>query len=197
MASGPLAEPAAPDWPVGRLFDDLAALLSGRNGFYAFEAALHVFGVGAHVVGRSLEEWNSSDGWIASYQGLADGLFFFAEDVFGAQFAIRGDRVVTFDPETAEVEVMASSIEDWADQLTGNYQVLTGFPVAHAWQATHGAIVPGHRLVPKQPFVLGGEFAVSNLYSLDAVEGMRVRAGLALQIKDMPGRAQIRYRIVE
>jgi len=197
VSSDALADLGAPELPKGRVFDELAELLSERNGFYAFESALHVFGSGPSVVGRSLEEWNSRDGWSPSYEGLADDLLFFAEDVFGAQFAIRGDQVFSFDPETATAAAMASSVEDWADQLVAHYQVLTGFPVAHAWQQEHGVIEPGHRLVPKKPFVLGGDFAAVNVYSLDSAEGMRVRAELALQIKNLPDGAKIRYRIVE
>src|SRR4051812_25431454 len=107
---------APSELPVGRVLDELADLLAERNGFYAFESALHVFGSGPCAVADSLEGWNSAAGWIASYEGLADGLFFFfAEDAFGAQFAVRGEEILTFDPETAEAKVMASSIEDWAD----------------------------------------------------------------------------------
>jgi hypothetical protein len=196
-ASEALAAGGVPDVPKGPMFGKLAEVLSERNGFYAFESALHVFGCGSSVVGRSIEEWNSSPGWRASYDGLADGLVFFAEDAFGGQFAIRGDQVITFDPETASVDVMASSIEGWADQLIRNYDVLTGLPVAHAWQHAHGVLEPGRRLVPKRPFVLGGEYAVTNLYSLDAVDGMRARADLALQIKDLPDGTKIRYQILE
>jgi hypothetical protein len=68
----------------GRLIADL---LWRRNGFYAFESALHVFGAGGgQVQGRSLEEWNDVGLWKDAYGGLmTDGLFF-AEDVFGGQF---------------------------------------------------------------------------------------------------------------
>lgn len=61
----------------------------------------------------------------------------------------------------------------------------------------HGVLVEGQRLVPKLPFVAGGEFEVDNLYAADAVEGMRARGNLAVQIRDLPDGAQISYRIVE
>jgi hypothetical protein len=176
--------------------EQLTELLAARNGFYAFESALHVFGSGSTVVGGSLEDWNDNNGWIASYGGLADGAFFFAEDVFGGQFAIIGDEICTFDPETAATEAVSSSIEDWAGQLVQNYSVLTGFVVAHDWQTQHGVIEPGCRLVPKRPFVLGGEFSAANVCSLAAVKGIHVRADLALQIRDLPDGSKIRYRIV-
>jgi hypothetical protein len=92
---------------------------------------------------------------------------------------------------------MASSLEDWADQLLADYEVLTGYPLARDWQQEHGPLPAGQRLVPKIPFVLGGDFATSNLYPLDAAQGMRVRAELALQLRDLPDGTTVRYRVLE
>ncbi|GAA1923654.1 hypothetical protein GCM10009815_17820 [Nocardioides marmoribigeumensis] len=192
-ASGPATPAVRLDG--GPVAEELGALLVARNGFYAFESALHVFGSGPSVTGGSLEEWNAEHGWRVAYGELAEGLLFFAEDVFGVQFALRGDRVVTFDPETGDVGAMGTSIEDWADQLLSDYRELTGYPVAHDWQSRHGTLVPGTRLVPKRPFVLGGAFDVANLYALDATEGMRVRGDLAAQLRDLPDGAQVRYEV--
>jgi hypothetical protein len=47
----------------------------------------------------------------------------------------------------------------------------------------------------KVPFVLGGEFVLDNLYLAVAVEGMRFRADIASQIKELPDGAQIRLNI--
>jgi len=197
VASRPLGKGGPSDTPEGRLHGELAELLAQWNGFYAFESALHVFGSGSGVEGGSIGQWNSPERWKTAYEGLADDFVFFAEDTFGSQFGIHGEQIWTFDPETAQARVIASSVEDWADQLLSNYEVLTGYPVIHAWQRAHGALPPGHRLVPKRPFVLGGEFDAANVYSLDAVEGMLVRAELALQIKNMPDGSRIKYRILD
>lgn len=151
----------------------------------------------ARATGGSLEAWNAADGWRTAFQGLADGFLFFAEDVLGGQFAIRDDEVLSFDPETGQPEQVASSLEGWADRLPADYEVLSGFSLARRWQRAHGPLAPGVRLVPKIPFVLGGEFDVSNVYALDAAEGMRVRGQLAVQIRDLPDGARVRYRIVD
>jgi len=196
IASPALGGSSPEGLPSGRLFGELSELLSGRNGFYAMEGTLHVFGSGRAVVGRSLEEWNDNAGWRAEYDGLADDYLFFAEDVFGSQFALLDDRVLTFDPETGDSETMATSLEDWADKLLAEPDILAGSSLGHSWQLSNGALTPGARLAPKRPFVLGGDFVESNLYMLDAVQGMSVRAELALQIRDLPDGTQIRYRIV-
>ncbi|WP_068685569.1 hypothetical protein [Variovorax sp. WDL1] len=51
----------------------------------------------------------------------SDGFIFFAEDIFGVQFAIKDDVVVSFDPESGEAEEIAGSIEEWANKLLLKY----------------------------------------------------------------------------
>jgi hypothetical protein len=45
--------------------------------------------------------------------------------------------------------------------------------------------------------VLGGEFAADNLCPLEAAKGMRFRAELATQIRDLPEGASVTFKIVE
>ena len=56
---------------------ELFKVLQSKNGFYAFESALHVFPLNSEVgVEISLETWNSDSLWRSSYGTLTDGLFF-------------------------------------------------------------------------------------------------------------------------
>lgn len=184
--------------PDGELGEELSGLLARINGFFAFEAALHVFPTEPVAAdGMSIQAWNDRNRWRDAYGGLAQGLFFFAEDIFGGQFALRGSEVVTFDPETASIEVIAPTLESWADHLLADYPLLTGFPLAHEWQSRHGELPEGHRLLPKRPFVLGGEYSIENLYAMDAVRGMRLRGEIAVQLQDLPDGAKIRFKIIE
>ncbi|GAA2997630.1 SMI1/KNR4 family protein [Actinokineospora diospyrosa] len=180
----------------GRIGVELAELLGRRNGFYAFESALHVFGLGA-AESPDLERWNAGECWRDAYAGSAEGYLFFAEDVFGFQYAVSadGERVVLFDPETAGVERVADSLGAWAAEVLAEADYRTGHPLARAWQERFGALPPGSRLLPKMPFVAGGKYEVDNLYLLDAVEGMRVRGSIAVQIRDLPEGTPIRFEI--
>jgi hypothetical protein len=66
------------EWKLG---PELFAMLTEKNGFYAFESSLHVFPVTADS--RSgLEGWNSESLWRQEYKDSTDGLLFFGEDVF-------------------------------------------------------------------------------------------------------------------
>jgi len=179
---------------AGTLADQLLGMLLQRNGFYALESALHVFSTHSSPHEISICDWNEDALWRSAYNGLADGCLFFAEDVFGGQFCIKDSKIYTFDPETGSLEYFANDIEDWARILLRDYEVLTGYPLAHQWQKQNGQLPAGKRLLPKVPFVLGGDFEVDNLYLADAVDGMRFRADIASQIKNLPDGAQIKLK---
>jgi len=188
LAAGPaviapqLASRAAP-----HLLGQLEALLTERNGFFAFDRALHVFpattATGALV---DLNSWNEPARWIDAYGDLARGCLFFAEDVFGGQFCMRESGIYSFDPETGELESLGDSLESWANAIVKDPGLLTGYVVAREWQNEHGPLAEGHRLVPIVPFTVGGDYEVSNLRSMTAAEGMRFRGQVALQIRELP-----------
>lgn len=193
ISVGPQAAGPLDGLPTSQLGHQLHELLSMRNGFIAFESALLVRGAGLGV--GDAQAWNSPDGWRAEYGDLAEGLWFFAEDTFGGQFALDGDAVIYFEPETGERERLASSIEDWARHILSDWEVSTGQPLAHGWQSRFGPLPPGTRLCPVMPFVLGGEFSIDNLALVDDVQAMRTRGDLALQLRSLPEGAQVRYRL--
>jgi hypothetical protein len=199
IASNPLNahQPEKSELFAGSLGDlgiDLLEMLKKRNGFYAFESALHVFPTRSSGPEICLEDWNKQGLWRSFYQGLADHCFFFAEDVFGGQFCIRNNRIEVFEPETGAFEFMANDIDGWAEALLNDYEMLTGYPLAHEWQERYGQIPVGTRLLPKVPFFAGGEFVLSNLYPMNAVDGMKLRGEIASQIKDLPDGARIEIK---
>lgn len=171
-------------------FGELDDLLREKNGFFAFESALHVFPTGSSAV-MSLEEWNAESLWRHEYGDLADGLLFFAEDIFGVQFAYDGHAIWSFDPETGSREHFSPTLDAWADSVLADYKVTTGYELAHEWQLEHGPLPLDHRLVPKQLFITGGTYSVDNLYSVTASQGMGFRGSIAAQIRDLPEGAQI------
>ena len=194
LASAPMVLPEllAPFAVGGELF----RMLQGKNGFYAFESALHVFPVQCDSE-TGLEAWNAESAWRHGYGDLADGLLFFAEDIFQDQFCLArtSDQVFRFRAETGEVVVIADSLERWAEAMLSHYERETGWPFAHDWQASNGPLPPGKRLMPKTPFFLGGEYTLDNLWAGDSVEGMRVKADLAMQTRSLPDGAQVRLRV--
>lgn len=183
---------------LGSLGRQIKALLRARNGFYAFESALHVFPAGpAGGTELTLRQWNSPNLWRFEYGELVEGAFFFAEDAFGNQFCAREDCIYSFEAETGELNVLADDLEEWARRVLKEYDMLTGYPLLRQWQEKNGALPAGMRLMPKIPFVLGGEYSLANLYPLGAVSAMRSRGNLARQIKDLPDGTQVEFHIIE
>jgi len=117
IASEPLSRQAVtvnvPDiCNYGWLGDELLTLLRQKNGFYAFEPALHVFPNDSFEDEMTLSWWNSHGLWRNGYGGLAVGCLFFAEDVFGNRFCLPQGQVCFLDAETGQAEVVAGSLDD-------------------------------------------------------------------------------------
>lgn len=174
-------------------YDELSLLLSKRNGFYAFECALHVYPYQSSGLEIGLLRWNEDSLWKNSYMGLANNYLFFAEDVFGCQFCLKAGEsgVYLFDPETGMADFFSKNINDWAELILADYDSITGFPLAHQWQSIFGKLPTNSRLTPKIPFVLGGEFSIENLTITDSVQGMIFRSEIAIKTIGMPDGSEI------
>jgi hypothetical protein len=196
VSSEPLAQtpPVNPEllknYPLG---PELISMLERKNGFYAFESALHVFPLtSGSAPGATHAQWNSDTLWRNDYGDLTVGLLFFAENIFQDQFCLSSSGVLRFDAETGGTKLMADSLENWAEIILRNFDYETGWTFANKWQAENGPLPPGKRLMPKSPFFLGGAYSMENLWAGDAVEGMRLKADLAIQTKNLPDRTPVR-----
>jgi len=179
----------------GNCFAELLRLCARRNGFFAFESALHVFPIARSCGEMTFQSWNSLATWKHAYDGLVDNVMFFAEDIFGDQFGIANDAVVLFRSETGEIEPVAASLEEWACEVLVDFENLTGYGVAHEWQLARGPIARGMRLTGKTPFVLGGSYELANLYVVDSVSLMRLRGDIYGQIRHLPDGAHVKVRV--
>jgi len=179
----------------GRLGNELANFLRQKNGFYAFESALHVFPACRAKRIMDLEKWNNPKLWIESYDDMALDTLFFAEGILGDQFGIKYGEIVRFEAETGLMERVAANLEEWADLVLNDHKYQTGHPLAHEWQKARGPIHAGQRLVATIPFVLGGEFEISNLFAMEAVKAMRYHGDFARQIRHVPNGTKVKLEI--
>ena len=101
-----------------------------------------------------------------------------------------------FNPESAAREEFANNLEEWAEKILADYSFETGYQLAHAWQEQNGQLPEGHRLIPKIPFIMGGEYEVDNLFALEAVKAMRYRADIWKQIRDVPDGTPIQLKVL-
>lgn len=174
--------------PIGSLseYPEYISLMRRRNGFYGFESALHVFPLISESEEIDAISWNDKKLWSENYEGLTDSHFFFAEDAFGGQFSLNNQGIFTFDPETGESLKLCDTLLQWSEAILNDFNFLTGYSLAHEWQAVYGKIPAGQRLVPKTPFILGGDFSLENLHLQSSVAAMRYRASIAIQISGLP-----------
>src|SRR5262245_33126400 len=84
---------------AGALAASLIELLHIKNGFYAFESALHVFTTQSSGTEIGLAEWNSPALWIDEYQDMANGCLFLAVDIFGCQCCIDAASIFEYEPK--------------------------------------------------------------------------------------------------
>ena len=120
-------------------------------------------------------------------------MLFFAEDVFGRQFAIGPSDISCFDLATGVSRTVGRDLEEWADWVLEDYRTITGYPLAHEWQLRRGKLQFGRRLAPVIPFAAGGDYTVENLVELDALEAFCISSSFRRATKDLaPGdRARI------
>jgi hypothetical protein len=194
LASEPVAKPELlRPYSLGT---ELFRMLQRKNGFYAFESAPHVLPLtGDSETG--LEAWNAGPLWRDAYEDLAEGLLFFAEDILQDQFclSLRNDGVLRFCAETGQHEHLANSLEERAGVVLSDYRRETGWPFVHEWEAKNGPLPRGKRLMPKTPFFLGGEYKIENLWVGNPLEGMRLKADLAMQTRHLPEGAQVKLNV--
>jgi hypothetical protein len=183
---------------LGVVPNELLDLLRYKNGFFAFESALHVYPLGSRPGGLNLLDWNNPQNWRHEYGDLIGiPVLFFAQDAYGNQFGISNQGVVLFYAEFAELEPVGISLNEWGEVLMSDWRGFSGYELAHEWQEQNRPLTEGERLIPKIPFIIGGKYELSNLYAGEATEAMRFRGSLARQVAKMPDGTPISLKITE
>jgi hypothetical protein len=192
-ARGPMGPAIELDFGVesGPLVE-LGQVISRMNGFFAFNGGIQVFRVGEEGLGPDMLSWNGDELWKSTYAGLADDVFCFGQDLFGTQFGIvEGEEVVRFNPETAEMISLGTSLEEWAQWLLEDPDVNGVNSFAYAFQKENGPLEPDQRLIPLQFFVMGGSYDFDNMSVKDAAVTMRIRGPIAQKVATLPDGATI------
>lgn len=174
---------------------ELAAVLEARNGFMAFDGALHVFPAGPTAWNLHLASVNDPEGWRREFWHRCEGMVFFASNAFGDLYGLKGDEVIRFDPETGADAVFAADLAGWADRILDDWRLETGYEAMAAWQDRNGAVDEGLRLMPTQPFAFGGSNALENLRAVPLLEGLAMRGSVATQTRNLPDGAKVRIEV--
>lgn len=176
---------------------DHKSLLSQYNGLTAFDGGLRVFGTQSKLL-PTLQEWNEQNGWRSAYKELInERLIFFAEDVFGNQFAFDDGRVVYFDVENGRASPFAKSFSEWLSITLEDPVDTLQLMLYRNWLGKGQRLEPSEHLCPVYPFIVKGNPPLEEIYPVKSMEDMMYKGNFAYQIKDVPDGAQIKIRVTE
>jgi hypothetical protein len=117
-----------------------------------------------------------------------------AFDLFAAPYVLTATgSVKKISIETDEIANVFEDLEAWAATLLLDYANETGWPLAHAWQTEQARVLAwNERLVPRQPFVLGGEYETSNLVCVALEDALEGYARMSASLSQLPDGAEVR-----
>jgi len=176
-----------------QLPDSYSFLLEIANGFVLKRSWFRLFGVEPDLTYLDIHQWNRSP-WIAEYGNLAAGLVFFAEDVFGDQYAFRfvssarEPTLVKFWCEGGEVQDLGvTSLQTWFLET-----VFSDEPLFLDRDLAVAAFQKGLRPSGKEhlsfilPLITGGSAEVENIEVLDRIFHLHLLGQLSLKNLRLP-----------
>jgi len=123
--------------------------------------------------------------------------FFFAEDVFGNQFAFDDGSVVYFDVENGRATPFAKSFSEWLSIILEDPVDTLQLMLYKNWLGKGDRLEPSEHLCPIYPFVVKAAPPLKELYRVKSKEDMMYKGNFAYQIKDVPDGVQIKLRVTE
>jgi hypothetical protein len=176
---------------------DHKSLLSLHNGLTAFDGGLRIFGTKPGKL-PTLQEWNEQKGWRSAYKELVkETLIFFAEDVFGNQFAFDDGGVVYLDVENGRAAPFANSFSQWLSIILEDPVDTLQLMLYKGWLGKGERLEPSEHLCPVYPFIVKADPPLKELYRVKSMEDMLYKGNFAYQIKDVPDGAQIKIKVTE
>jgi hypothetical protein len=166
-------------------------LNKGYDGFY-FSKALHIYGL-------SQDNFHDIDHINAAFKeeyGFLDKIpYFFACDLFGNQFGFDSKEIVFFNLETCKSEPVAKNFEDWMGVIIEKSNYYSGESILLDWENVLSPIELNQRLVPRTPFVIGGEYSPKNMLAVDCIKTINYNASIARQIYNVPDGTLIELKV--
>ncbi len=163
---------------------------SGNGGFF-YEKSLQIYSFSHKNKFNNIDNVNRI--LTNEYQDIIDGLVSFGQDIFGNQFCfeISSRKIVFFDSETGERKNLALNFSNWIDVIYSDFDYFIGLNVLKKWSSIN-ALAFNERLYPKIPFIMGGEFAVDNLFAASFPNFIVDYANIAKQVFNLPDGTRIK-----
>ncbi|QPB41637.1 hypothetical protein [Rodentibacter haemolyticus] len=158
-----------PMYSINEQYIKLKDLFSYKNGFVAFEGCLRILPLVDIENERTIYSWNK----FLNFE--TKEYIFFGDNVLGDGFCTYKNLFYKYDFESGDLEFMGNTLEDFSKELIINYNYYTGYSIAKQWMETQSVVSFNDVLMPKIPFILGGEYSINNLYMSNIYESIQLK----------------------
>jgi hypothetical protein len=164
------------------------------NGGFFFGQSLQLYSLTQEEAFRNI--LNVNNVLKTEFNFLFDGLFSFAQDIFGNQFAFNIDNgdIIFFNIETGAKEILAKGFREWLNILLADLEYYTGMSYENEWKQNY-SIALNERLQPKIPFVIGGDYSVDNFYVNNYPAYLLYNADISKQIFNLKDGEKVQLKI--
>jgi hypothetical protein len=181
---------------LDRLPTDLQQLLAQRNGFVAFRGGLHVRGACVEPRWHSLRAaMEGPESFAARFRTVKKDDVPFAQDVFGDQFVLRGEKVYKLDSYADQLEEVANGVVDFFGKVQQDPIALLELDHLTQFEGTGETLRPGELLMEWPPFVVSESRKGVSLRRIPAVERLEFLADIAKQLRGVADGTKVEFKI--
>ncbi|MFZ7143624.1 hypothetical protein ACLSY0_10915 [Avibacterium avium] len=155
-------------------------LFNEFNSYQSFEGALRIC-CWKEIGFRNILGWDDF-----MRRNIDKDTFFFADNIIGDGFCLKDDLFFKYDFETGDFEFMGEDLERFAKTLLLDYNYFTAYSLAKEWQIKNGVITSKEILLPKIPFILGGEYKHENLVKKPMKYGLEKKIEIKKTLENIP-----------
>ena len=160
----------------------LTPLIAQANGFITRNRIFRVFGTEGDETVPGIQEWNNSE-WKLDYGDKTHNLLFFAEDIFGNQYAIQTHdgkvSLLRFLCEGGDVETVSGGVRVLIDAfISPETSTLLDWALVNAAFQRGLSPNPNEHLAFEMPLIAGGDYSVDNI----TVENSELHLGILSQL---------------
>jgi hypothetical protein len=199
-----LQEPASPIYIDEQIKEEVNLIIGdtnyfefitsiGNGGFF-FGQSLQFYSLTSENTFRSIKIVNEL--LIKEFSFLFDGLFAFAQDIFGNQFVFDKNThdILFFNIESGSKQLLSASFQGFLNVLINDIDYYTGMSYEKMWKVKND-IALNQRLQAKIPFVIGGDYIIDNFYVNSYPAYLLYNADIAKQIYNLKDGEKVKLKL--
>ncbi len=157
-------------------------LLQHRNGFFAFNGLLQLFGACTSPPNHSILTWNDPTGWRGAWGITLEGITFFGQSAFGDQFGYRQGKIVRLKALEGVIAVTHSTLDEWLQSALLDPETTLSQRAFDACVRDHGALPHGGHFAPTGPYNPDVGIDVATVTVVPTRDSMEMKAAAAANV---------------